>query len=149
MDDCGFPETGASSGTGVFTKKALVREIRGRLVTLELDGGEACCGCMNRDCRKKTGLVQAENRSGLPLSPGQAVTAAFPLRSALVQGLGAILPPVLGFFAGCLIPAAGGAGEGWRIGGGLAGFFAAALFPLVRGIFRRRPRSGWYIIGLV
>jgi sigma-E factor negative regulatory protein RseC len=155
MDDCGFCETGASftggdaSGTGVFTKRALVREIKDDLVTLELGGDEVCYGCTKRDCRKKTGLVQAENRSGLPLSPGQIVTAVFPLRSALLQSLEAILPPVLGFFAGYLIPAAGGAGDGWRIGGGLAGFFAAALFPLVRGIFRRRPHKGWCIIGLV
>jgi sigma-E factor negative regulatory protein RseC len=154
MDDCGFCETGASftngaaSGTGVFTKRALVREIKDDLVTLELAGDEACCGCTKRDCRKRTSLVQAENRGRLPLSPGQIVTAAFPLHSALIQSLGAILPPVLGFFAGYLIPAAGGAGEGWRIGGGLAGFFAAALFPLIRGIFRRRPRSGWYIIAV-
>ncbi|MDR1637058.1 MAG: SoxR reducing system RseC family protein [Treponema sp.] len=146
MDDCGLPETGAS-GTGVFTKKALVREIKGRLVTLELGGGEACFGCMNRGCRKKPGLVRAENRCGLSLSPGQSVTAAFPLRGVLVQGLGAILPPLAGFPAGYAIAAAAGAGDGLRIGGGFAGLLAAALFPLIRGIFRgRRSRSGWYII---
>jgi hypothetical protein len=148
MDNCGFCETGGSLGTGVFTKRALVQEIKGDLVTLELRGDGICFGCMNRDCRKKTNLVEAENRSELSLSPGQSVTAAFPLRRALVQGLWAILPPVLAFPAGYLVPAAGGAGEGWRIGGGLAAFFAAALFPLIRGIFRRRPRSGWYIAGV-
>ena len=152
MDDGDFRETsasftnGAAYGTGVFTKRALVREIKDDLVTLELGGDEACYGCMKRDCRKKTSLVQAENRNGLPLSPGQTVTAVFPLRSVLIQSSEAIFPPVLGFFAGYLIPAAGGAGEGWRIGGGLAGFFTAALFPRIRGMFRRRPRSGWYII---
>ncbi|MDR1373691.1 MAG: SoxR reducing system RseC family protein [Treponema sp.] len=141
MNNSDLCETSTPPETGVFAQRALVREINGDLVTLELDGDETCFGCMNRNCRKKMCLIQAENRGGLSLSLGQSVTAVFPRRLVLVQALAAILPPVLGFLAGYLIPAALSAGDGQRIGGGLAGLLAAAAFSVVRRVFRRRPRK--------
>jgi sigma-E factor negative regulatory protein RseC len=72
-----------------------VLTVTGDAVTILQDTSAACFGCMNQECRRKQGIVIAENKTSLPLSAGCLVETEFPLKTALVQGLSLLLPPLL------------------------------------------------------
>jgi sigma-E factor negative regulatory protein RseC len=120
------------------TETGKIREVRGTTLTIDRENDAACFGCPDRDCKARAFSYNAENTAGLSLSPGQLVeteTAASPLK----QGLGALLPPALGFIAG--YAAAGlafpAAGEPLRAAAGVLLLFAvAAALYLIR---RRNP----------
>jgi sigma-E factor negative regulatory protein RseC len=115
-----------------------ITEIRGTALTIARESDVDCFGCPDRECKARSFSYTAENTGGLSLSPGQLVeteTAASPLK----QGLGALLPPALGFIAGyggagLAFPAAG---EPPRAAAGALLLFAVAgALYLIR---RRRP----------
>jgi sigma-E factor negative regulatory protein RseC len=121
-----------------MTEIGKIKEIRGSTLTIGREDDTACFGCPDTECKTRSFSYNAENTAGLPLLPGQLVeteTAASPLK----QGLGALLPPALGFVAGYVgtglaYPAAG---EPLRAAAGALLLFAVAgALYLVR---RRHP----------
>jgi sigma-E factor negative regulatory protein RseC len=94
-----------------MTETGKIKEIRGSSLLIDRESDINCFGCMDKECKARAFSYSAENTAGLPLKPGQVVeteTTASPLK----QGLGALLPPMLGFVAGyaatgLAIPAAG------------------------------------------
>ena len=78
----------------------MVREINGNHVVIAPDKGAACFGCMNMECKSSGGKISAENRTALPLAPGQTVEVEIPGLSLFTQVLMAFLPPFFGFLAG-------------------------------------------------
>jgi sigma-E factor negative regulatory protein RseC len=119
-------------------ERGKIREIRGNSLIIDRESDIACFGCMDRECKARAFSYSAENTAGLPLKPGQLVeteTAASPLK----QGLGALLPPLLGFVAGYALPglAIPAPGEPLRAAtGALLLFAVAGILYLVR---RRHP----------
>jgi sigma-E factor negative regulatory protein RseC len=121
-----------------MTETGKIKEIRGTTLTIARENDAACFGCPDTECKTRAFSYSAENTPGLPLRPGQLVeteTAASPLK----QGLGALLPPALGFAAGygatgLVHPAAG---EPLRAAVGALLLFAVAGALYV--IRRRRP----------
>jgi hypothetical protein len=84
--------------------------------------GEACFGCLNRECLRRW----------------ETAPPAVPPRILLIQALAALLPPILAFLAvfwglGRLSPAPG---EPARAAAGLIGLFGTALC-----IYRRRRKN--------
>jgi sigma-E factor negative regulatory protein RseC len=109
-------------------ERGRIREIRGNTLAITRENSAACFGCMDRKCKAKELSYDAENSAGLALRPGQLVeteTAA----SALKQGLGALLPPLLGFIAGYVITGLvfPPASEPSQAAGGVLFLFAAAF----------------------
>jgi sigma-E factor negative regulatory protein RseC len=72
-------------------------------VTIQHDASAACFGCMNQECRQKQGLINAENRTGIPLSVGQRVETEFPFKVALAQGFSLLALPLLACAAAYLV----------------------------------------------
>jgi sigma-E factor negative regulatory protein RseC len=121
-----------------MTETGKIKEIRGTTLTIDRENDAACFGCLDKECKARAFSYNAENTAGLSLRPGQLVeteTAASPVK----QGLGALLPPALGFIAGyaatgLAFPAAG---EPPRAAAGALLFFAVAgALYLIR---RRHP----------
>jgi sigma-E factor negative regulatory protein RseC len=121
-----------------MTETGTIKEIRGTTLIIARGNDEACFGCPDNECKAKAFSYRAENTADLPLKPGQLVeteTSASPFK----QGLGALLPPALGFIAGygavgLAVPAAG---EPLRSATGVLALFAVAgALYLVR---RRHP----------
>jgi sigma-E factor negative regulatory protein RseC len=121
-----------------------VLAVAGNAVTVEQDASAACFGCMNRECRRKQGLITAENKTGLPLSAGQVVETEFPPKAALVQGLSLLLPPFLACAAAYLasgLPSPA-PGDPVRAAIGAAALFAAGFalyFYRRKHPFKSRP----------
>lgn len=116
-----------------------VLAVNGEAVTILRDASAVCFGCMNQECRKKQGVVVAENKTGLPLAAGQLVETEFPLKTALSQGLSLVLPPFLACAAayavsGLLTPPPG---DAVRAALGAASLFVAGF--ALYGYRRRRP----------
>ena len=86
-----------------MTEKGRIREIKENNVTVVLETGAACFGCMNQECKSGGGTITAENPDDLPLSPGQTVEVRAPGISILGQALAALMPPIIGFFASFFI----------------------------------------------
>jgi sigma-E factor negative regulatory protein RseC len=104
-----------------------ITEIQGTTLTIARESDVACFGCLDKECKARAFSYHAENTAGLPLRPGQLVeteTAASPLK----QGLGALLPPALGFITGYAATgfAFPAAGEPLRAAMGALTLFAAA-----------------------
>jgi hypothetical protein len=121
-----------------MTETGKITAIQGTTLTLARENDAACFGCPDSECKARAFSYRAENTAGLPLRPGQLVeteTSASPLK----QGLGALLPPALGFIAGygvagLAVPAAG---EPLRAAAGALALFAVAgALYLIR---RRHP----------
>jgi sigma-E factor negative regulatory protein RseC len=110
-----------------MTETGTIREIRGTTLTIVRESDTACMACADKACKARAFSYDAENTAGLPLRPGQLVeteTSASPLK----QGLGALLPPLLGFIAGyaatgLAFPASG---EPQRAAAGTLALFAVA-----------------------
>jgi sigma-E factor negative regulatory protein RseC len=121
-----------------MTETGKIREIRGTTLTIARESDAACMACADKACKARSYSYNAENTAGLSLRPGQLVeteTAASPLK----QGLGALLPPALGFIAGYAATGAAfpAAGEPQRAAAGALLLFAVAgALYLIR---RRRP----------
>jgi sigma-E factor negative regulatory protein RseC len=119
-------------------ERGTIKEIRGTSLLIDRENDIACFGCMDKECKARSFSYSAENTAGLNLKPGQLVeteTAASPLK----QGLGALLPPALGFIAAYVITglAVPDAGEPLRAAAGALLLFAVAgALYLVR---RSRP----------
>jgi hypothetical protein len=114
-----------------------VLAVSGNAVTVLQDASDACFGCMNLECRRKQGIVIAENKTGLPLPAGCLVETEFSVKTALAQGLFLLLPPFLAFAAayllsGLLSPVPK---DSLRAAAGVAAFFATgfALYVYRRG----------------
>jgi sigma-E factor negative regulatory protein RseC len=113
-----------------------VKEIQGSSLLIDRESDINCFGCLDKECKARAYSYSAENAAGLDLRPGLLVeteTAASPIR----QGLGALLPPLLGFVAGYVVTglAIPAAGEPLRAAAGALLLFAVAgaLY-----LFRRR-----------
>jgi len=115
-----------------------IREIRESTVIIQPDLSAACFGCMNQAC-KSGGFISAENKTALPLKPGQIVEVYVPGAGVFQQTLIALLPPALGFIIGfvltrLLFPEAGEGAAG--ISGVVLLFAAGFIVYLAR---RKNP----------
>jgi sigma-E factor negative regulatory protein RseC len=122
-----------------MTETGRVLSVSGDLVTVQQDVSGACFGCMNQECRKNSGIITVENRTGLPLTVGQEVTTEFPFKSTLGQAAFLLLLPLLGFAlayaaGGLLFPALN---EAARAACGVLALFAIAFTLYV--YRRKRP----------
>jgi sigma-E factor negative regulatory protein RseC len=129
-----------------MTETGKVRELRENLVVVAPDRSAGCFGCMNQECKNRSGLITAENPEGLSLREGQTVEVGVAGASLLSQALIAFLPPILGFLLGFnlsrLVFPFPTAPDGASVGMGLLFLFAAAFIVyLVR---KKRPAGSGY-----
>ncbi|AEF86039.1 hypothetical protein TREPR_2764 [Treponema primitia ZAS-2] len=106
----------------------IVQEITGNTLTLIKENNIACFGCMSQECKEKAISFTAEKPTAMAVEPGQRVETET-ASSALKQGLGALIPPILGFIAGFLLTGAlfPTAGDPPRAAGGALLLFAVAV----------------------
>jgi hypothetical protein len=81
----------------IMIERGRVRLVNGTTVTIQLETGAACFGCMNGECKKGKGLITAENTAGLALVPGLLVEASVSRGSLALQILTVLCPPLFGY----------------------------------------------------
>jgi hypothetical protein len=81
----------------IMIERGRVRSVNGTTVTIQLEIGAACFGCMNGECKKGKGLITAKNTAGLDLAPGLLVETAVPRGSLVLQVLTVLCPPLIGY----------------------------------------------------
>jgi sigma-E factor negative regulatory protein RseC len=116
-----------------------ILSVSGSTVTVMPDLGDACFGCLNKDCKKRPPLITAENPGGLNLSPGQFVETSVSPPAAAGEAAFVLLPPAAAFAVGFwgighFLP---GLGEGACI----LGAFVLAAFTVLARVLMRRPGS--------
>ncbi|MDR1909382.1 MAG: SoxR reducing system RseC family protein [Spirochaetaceae bacterium] len=120
-------------------ERGCIETIGEETVTVRQERGIACFGCMNQECKNTRGLIIARNATGRELRAGQLVETDIPGASILIETLGALLPPFLGFAAAYLVSGLLGLPESARAALGALGLFAAAgLLYLYRRSFPAR-----------
>jgi sigma-E factor negative regulatory protein RseC len=120
-------------------ERGYVEGVSETAVTVRQERGIACFGCMNQECKNNRGLIIARNATGRELRAGQLVETDIPGSSILIETLGALLPPFLGFAAAYLASGLLGLPESARAGlGALSLFAAAGLLYLYRRSFPAR-----------
>jgi positive regulator of sigma E activity len=110
-------------------ERGTVKEIRDRLVTVQLELQEGCSACSNARCKDNRQSIQAYNRDGLALSEGDGVEVEIQGKAQLEGAFWILGMPLAlfvgGYFAGrALFP---GASEAPAALSGLAGLVLGML----------------------
>jgi sigma-E factor negative regulatory protein RseC len=84
-------------------QKVQVCKVFGAALTFIKEDAGVCFGCMNMQCKKERGFFTSENCLPLILHPEDSVEINLSRKTLAVQGLSALLPPVLGFIAGYVL----------------------------------------------
>lgn len=83
-----------------MTERGTVKEIQGRLATVQLEQTEGCDACHNEGCKVKRQAIQAWNRDDMALAEGDEVEVEVEGKAQLEGALWVLGLPLLLFVAG-------------------------------------------------
>lgn len=78
-------------------ERGMVKEIRDKLVTVQLELQEGCQACQNSTCKTNRQSIQAFNRDGIALSEGETVEVAVEGKAQLIGAFWVLAFPLLLF----------------------------------------------------